>query len=780
MRLVKGTEEVPVEGIHKYDFGPAASAVMPGFTAVTRDARYDKAKGFGWLPGGDFQRDYDIREIMDRHRPPDSLCRDACCPTKATFAVDVPNGDYRVWMILEPPGGMGWHRTFKHRTVTVQGKVADDTQYDAESFKKWEFLWQDTEDLPGDDLWERYINPAYKPILVDAAVSDGQLKIDFDSHGEAFCAMICGLVVWPKAQESQAQRWLAGLENQRRDEFASAHVEKGPPAPPAAGEPVPDRYKSKTFARFLHSPDRDVTYNTVPTGAEFAKAGIDIAAAPGEYEDACIGLVPLKDAPALTVSVGDLEGPGGAKISAAAIDLEVSRYKALNHGPTYTVEPRYLDAFPKEGLPLKAGLVRSVWLIVHVPAGAAAGTYKGQVKLAAGGQADAVDLALSVWPIKLAEPELPMGMFMVSPPYSYLALTENKEALWKEWKNVLEDSRAHGMTSVDPIIGMPLKAVKDGKAVVDFSDMDKWMEMAKAAGFTNAMFGYSLGTGFTLRPDGFEDEKGQGGAPAFGLKTFAEMVKLYFDAYKEHAKEKAYLPINFCIDDEYLVHGGTPEGMARFGQVFKENAPGLHFVPVDSIYPDEKPAMIPAWDKMLRCLDTWGAGLHSPKVAEMVKADGCRLWLYNTGLNRFTFGTYMFYAHTKWNVQGFTQWIYGGEGTLGHFDMASHCESWYGIVVPSSRGLRSTVTWERLRAGCDDHRYLQTAKEAIAAAPATPEAKALQAAIEKTFAKLTFGKVEGVDAASGVGKADNPMDPAQMEALRKTLAEGIVKLQAAK
>ena len=38
--------------------------------------------------------------------------------------------------------------------------------------------------------------------------------------------------------------------------------------------------------------------------------------------------------------------------------------------------------------------------------------------------------------------------------------------------------------------------------------------------------------------------------------------------------------------------------------------------------------------------------------------------------------------------------------------------------------------------------------------------------------------VEGVDAASGVGKADNPMDPAQMEALRKTLAEGIVKLQA--
>ena len=102
----------------------------------------------------------------------------------------------------------------------------------------------------------------------------------------------------------------------------------------------------------------------------------------------------------------------------------------------------------------------------------------------------------------------------------------------------------------------------------------------------------------------------------------------------------------------------------------------------------------------------------------------------------------------------------------------SHREANYGVLYPSDHGLRTTPTWERIRAGCNDHRYLQTAWELIAAA------KALEAEIEKTFSKLRFGK-ERVDPAGGEGKAGNPMQPEQMEAFRKALAEGIMKLQAA-
>jgi hypothetical protein len=284
-----------------------------------------------------------------------------------------------------------------------------------------------------------------------------------------------------------------------------------------------------------------------------------------------------------------------------------------------------------------------------------------------------------------------------------------------------------------------------------------------------------------LRPQAMDDGSGDRAAQQFGLKAYGELVKAYFDAYKEHAAAKGYLPICFASDDEYLVHGAGPKALQAYHKVLKDNAPGVRFVAFDSIYPDEKPDLLPAYAEMLKQIDTWGAGLHTPKLSELVKASGTRLWLYNTGLDRFTFGTYMFFAARRYDVKGFVQWVYPLQGTLTKYDMASHRESYYGVVYPSDHGLRTTPTWERMRAGCDDHRYVQTAWElsepAAGDAPAKAAAKAdLRQTIDKTLAKLRFGGTK-VDPASGEGKADNPMSPAQMETFRKALAEGIEKAQ---
>ena len=777
IRLVKGVEEVAVEGIRKFDFGPKAGAVMPGFTAVNRETAYDKSKGFGWLPRGDFARDFDVREVMNRHRPFDDLVRDSCCPTKATFAVDVPDGDYQVWIMLNAPGGSVWHRFFKHRTVSVNGQVAVDQQYDAESFKKVEYQWQDTEDLPGDDLWERYINTSYTPVLVEAKAEGGQVTIDFDAHGEYFGCMVCGLALWPKAQEAQAQKWLANLNSMRKEQYAALHVEQ----PPKAAPPFSLSAEQAKFGvvRFIHSPDRDVEVNSTPTPEEVAGAAMDLAASPGEFEDGCIGVYPVKDSK-LSASVGDLTS-GANRIPASNLSLQVMRYKAVNHDATYSVEPRYLDSVPASGLALKKGVTRSLWLIVKVPADAVPGAYSGRVSLSLDGKAiDPVPVTLTVWPIVLSEPGIPMGMFMMTPQVDHIAFLDSREPYFQAWKDVLDDARAHGMTSVDPGIGARVRAVRDGKADIDFTDMDRLMDLTKAAGFKQELCGYAIGPGFTIRPQVLDDGSGDKAAQNLGLKNYGELVKAYFDSFREHANAKGYLPICFGSDDEYLIHPGAgPARCEQFHKVLKDNAPGFRFVALDSIYPDEKPDLIPHYESMLRQIDTWGAGLHSPKMAELVKKSGSRLWLYNTGLNRFTFGTYMFYAAKKYDVKGFFQWVYPIQGTLTKYDMASHRESNYGVVYPSDRGLRSTPIWERIRGGCDDHRYLQTAWELAAAnvnGAKAADAKALQEAIDRTLAKLQFGK-QRVDPASGEGKADNPMDPGQMEKFRRTLADGILKLQ---
>ncbi|MCK4298613.1 MAG: hypothetical protein KAX80_03720, partial [Planctomycetes bacterium] len=403
VRLVKGVEEVKVEGLRTFDFGPSTSAVMPGFTRVSKETVYGPGRGYGWLPGGAFGRDFDIMEMLGRHRPPDDLCRDFSMPTRASFAVALPDGEYRVWLMLGTPGN-GWGPWFQHRTVSVAGKAVVDEAYTAESFRRYEFQFEDAEDLPGDDLWSKYIDPLFRASEFDVAVKDGRLVLDFDSHGAAWCCMVNGLVVYPKAQAAAGARWLAGLADRRKEQYDSLHVEELPPAP-APYDGLTEADRARGYVRFVHSPDRDVQVNSVPTAEEVA-ASLELAAAPGEYEDACLGLLPLEDCGRVKLEVSDLAGPGGAAIPAAKVRALVVRYKALNRGAVYVISPKYLDSVAAEGVGAPAGVTRSFWIVVQVPADAKPGTYTGQATLVSekGGR-DPVALTLTVWPVKLVEPE---------------------------------------------------------------------------------------------------------------------------------------------------------------------------------------------------------------------------------------------------------------------------------------------------------------------------------------------------------------------------------------
>lgn len=781
IRLIKGAEEVSVEGMRRFDFGPATSAVMPGLIGISSKADYSKEKGFGWLNGGAFHRDFDISELLNRHRPADDLCRDFCNVEKATFQVDLPDGPYGVWLMMAPPGGSIWHPCFRHRTVTANGKVVLNEEYTAESFKKYEFHFEDAEDLPGDDLWDKYMTFFFKPTRFDVEIKDGRLSLDFDGHGERYAAMVCGLVVYPKAQETQAAKWFAALDNTRKEQFNAQHVETLPPAPNPY-EKMTDEDKARGYVRFIHGPDRNIQVNSQPTTDEVAAKGIELSAAPGQYEDACVSLFPLKDCGVMKAELAPFKGLGGTSLPADAAKLLLIRYKALNHDAVYTIEAKYLDDFPSAGLDIKKGVTRGLRVLVHVPADAAPGAYTATLRLNfANGRAESVPVTLNILPIKLSEVDFPMGIFCMSPAPSYAELGTLEDRC-KEWKDMIEDARAHGMTSLDLGMPMQLKKIDSGKAVIDFTFADRLMEMAKAAGFKQELMGYWLQTGLPLRPDETTPD-GVPKASVAGADSHAAAVKAYFAAYTAHAKEKQWLPITFCADDEFLVHpSGTPEKLGNFFNTLRENAPGVDFNTVDSMYPDTKPEMVPAYVKALKNIDTWGAGLHSPKMAELVKGNAKRFWLYNTGLNRFTFGTYMFFARKKYDVTGFFQWSYGGGGTYSNMYLGSHRESFFGVVFPSSHGLRSTIIWERIRAGATDHQYLQTAWNLIQKAKAEGKAPAEAAALEKTiadtFGKLTFGK-PNADATAGLDTADNPMAPAQMASLRKTLAEGIIKLQEA-
>ncbi|MBA3846416.1 MAG: hypothetical protein H0X45_07210, partial [Planctomycetes bacterium] len=446
VRLVQGVEEVAVDGLRRFDFGPADSAIMPGFTKATREDAFDAARGWGWQPRGQFARDFDVMEMLGRHRPIDDLCRDFSMPLAATFSVAVPDGDYVVWLMLAPPGA-GWGQTFRQRTVLAEGSVVVDHRFDAASFREHEYRFEDSEDLPGDDLWTRYIQPLFKAEIFSVTVSDGRLDLAFDAHDEWWAHQLNGLALWPKSADDAGRRWIDGVDAQRKEQWQSMHVEKlaATPAPytPTAAE------TKRGYARFVHSTERELHTTSVPTAAEVAVTAVTMRAAPGQRESACIGVHALRPG-TINVASGELTGPGGATIPASAIDTRVVRYKSLNYTATYTPMAKFLDAVPAAGVELRPGVLRSFWFTLRLPDDAKPGDYRGRIRLTIDGANDDVDLLVSVLPITLDEAAMPLGIFNTGPMIDAAAFDTDSERYWASVKEMCEDAREHGLTSLDP------------------------------------------------------------------------------------------------------------------------------------------------------------------------------------------------------------------------------------------------------------------------------------------------------------------------------------------
>jgi subtilisin family serine protease/fibronectin type 3 domain-containing protein len=82
--------------IARFDFGNSTSPVAANYTQVTSAHRYDETRGWGWSEGS----------VYSLARSGDALTSDFNYTTNATFAMDVPNGEYDVIVTLgESLGG---------------------------------------------------------------------------------------------------------------------------------------------------------------------------------------------------------------------------------------------------------------------------------------------------------------------------------------------------------------------------------------------------------------------------------------------------------------------------------------------------------------------------------------------------------------------------------------------------------------------------------------------------------------------------------------------------
>ncbi len=140
---------------------------------------------------------------------PDALTGD--CASGREFRLKLPNGRYEVNLCWDMFGLWGTLPTFQWRKLLVNGQeVLSERRSGAEFLANQYYAHEDDEDLPGQDLWEKYIASYQKIHRFAATVTDGLLKIEPQAD-ERPGRGICFLVVYPEGHAGRG----AELHGQR-------------------------------------------------------------------------------------------------------------------------------------------------------------------------------------------------------------------------------------------------------------------------------------------------------------------------------------------------------------------------------------------------------------------------------------------------------------------------------------------------------------------------------------------------------------------------------------
>ena len=752
LRLVKGSNEIAVEGMKKFNFGPAAASTFPGFTKVQADTEYNAQRGFGWLGA----HPTDARE----YEQPDSLTGHFVrCNGGETFAIDTPTreGEYGVYAIIDCPEYWD-HSHYSKRSIEAQGKeVTSETVTPAQYFKDIYFAHQDDEDLPGTDIWQRYVRSHFQPKTFKAHVTDGQIKLTF--KGDSWGLTLSTLIVYPVAAEDAAQRFLAQLEQRRRDEFNTnyAEVVRKPDAKPE----ISAAEQAAGYILFSRELDKEISYNSAPGAEKSDTRDVKFVwlTTPGEYASANFAVYPLKDCGNLTVIASDLAGPNGATIPASALRARAIRYKMKRIGgritSSYDYRPWLLADFADFAIP--AGVTRRFWVTCKVPDGAAPGVYSGKLTLTLGGAPRAIPISLEVLPVKLDEPTMPIGMYGGAYPTGGTGdPTLNAEFhLDQRIEEVLRDQKEHGMTAITPPAPR-FNGIKDGKAQFDFAEADRHMELLRKLGFHHPCFTYAQM--FNVREGDVEAEARK----QYGV-SLEDAIKLAYQDLGAHAQEKNWLPMAWALADEPLIHGISVETVVKVFEAHRRAAPQMQFVSEDAMGDPQHWTVIPA-------IDIISANSPRYKVAEAVKKAGRKYWFNNIGTDRLTFGWFLWKAHAKMGVEALFQWGYSTNTGDIYYDLDGS-EGDSGVSFTASEGQRARREWEMVREGMNDHRYLQTLFNLIAKAEANGSMAAKAKAAEaKSFCESTMEKID-------LEKKSSPYSNSDFDAFKRKLAAYILDLR---
>lgn len=544
--------------------------------------------------------------------------------------------------------------------------------------------------------------------------------------------------------------------------------------------PKPNPFPKLTAAEqargYVTSPQswmRPIYPTFYPARNEIGKP-LECRLAPDEYEPVTLALTAARDLKGLEVKLaGDLKGPQGQKLPMSLVNLGVVRTitrwqtNSAPLKPGQRFERLPLLIYPNQPFDLKAQETGQVWATVQAPDGQRPGKYEGALLISTVGAAPlAVPLRVEVLPVKLAPAEPTYGIY-------YRHLEVPKEYQTEDFfKRCVADMKAHGMNSFCIYAWLERKNA-DGKWTVDLEQggsalsLPNQMTRLQEAGLLEGKHPLML----------LSMESASNGR----LFTEDQVVR----AAEELRRQRDWPEFLWYLVDE---PGPSRFDMARQLTGFVHRVPGIRTTTAG------------VRDELAECYDVWIQSTPSRTSVEQVKeiaARGKEPWAYNCTWNgsqpandRFFTGFHMWTT----GLRGNWQWCYT-EGQKGSSRLSDELkvplpyyeEPWYvQYVLPAPEGNLPTLGWEGRREGIDDYRYLQTLRDAVAAAGKSGNKAKKQTAAQaqrfltevRTRTTRTQTPLPGTNSTQNYGFSMQPgLQFEDYDRIRRQAADYLIKLQ---
>jgi len=697
----------------KIDAGAAASPLMSGFAPMNASRSYSPRRGWG------LSADARIGRVEDRRHPTD-LFRDWISFKRGGLDFDLPNGRYRVWMMLEDPGYWEYYPNFRHRVVTAEGKTVLDERQSAEGFLDKYFRHSDTEDWPGDDTWRNYIVPRYVPLRFETTVDDGQLNIRFDSGGDPHALALSALVIYPASEAKRGKAFLAELEHRHKSQFDAEYKQI---VPPVSSEPLPAANAlDGALWVYRRSHALDVQAQDRPQASELIDR-VALKLARGEFEPLTIELFTRTE---LKLIGAELKLPG-LEVTPGLIRYKLSR--ATQDGSVYWNVPRLLDPLQvsaERPLVLRADYARRLWFDVHAPAEMAAGPIDGALTLTfEGGRKHAIPVRATVHPWQLPEADVPIGYLGMAVTYPETGLPIVQRRAEEQFRTAVDLLRQFGFTGISGGLGGPrFVGYELGRVRMDYTRANMTM-VALRGKYAAEVLSY-MGLGIEgLSTHYVEDTVSSYGEP------YEKVLGDVLTVIGAKSKMSGWLPIVHIVGDEPSGEG-IDQSLA-VGKAFK------------AAYPKSRTGIFtsfthPAQDeaaKFAGAINRIYLNGHSSKALEHIRSKGSECALYNQG-GRYRRGIYIFKLR-QLGCQGHMQFAFSAVHADPWYDLDGREGEQVAVFAHRDGSLRLALTFLRYREAVDDYRYLLRLEQAIKAAADGPARRAAADWLGQTMDRIAVG-----------------------------------------